>query len=203
MSRILPLTAATRHELPPPCVSCVFWQHDRVVTDERRKEAWSEGHSREHGAFGRVLSDADGFRGMIQYGPSAEFPRALALPAGPPDPRGALLTCVFLEGDDLVGTAERLVLEALADLKGRGLRAVEAFALGYPDDVPEEDRFVGHHTLFDRDFLAGLGFARVRARGQVSLMRLELGGLQPATGALARVMAALRPLAPSPDASPA
>ena len=203
MSRILPLTAATRHELPPPCVSCVFWQHDRIVTDERRKDAWSEAHAREHGAFGRVLSDDAGFRGMIQYGPSSEFPRALALPAGPPDPRGALVTCVFLEGDDPVGTAERLMLEALADLKGRGMRAVEAFALSYPDDVPVEDRFVGHHTLFDRDFLASLGFTRVRARGQVSLMRLELGGLQPGTSVLGRVAAALRPLPAEPDASPA
>ena len=64
------------------------------------------------------------------------------------------------------------------------------------------DRFVGHHTLFDRDFLASLGFTRVRARGQVSLMRLELGGLQPATGVLGRVAAALR-LPAEPDASPA
>ena len=107
------------------------------------------------------------------------------------------MTCVFLEGDDLVGTAERLMLEALADLKGRGMRAVEAFALSYPDDVPVEDRFIGHHTLFDRDFLASLGFTRVRARGQVSLMRLELGGLQPATSVLGRVAAALRPCPPS------
>ncbi|HMN97928.1 MAG TPA: hypothetical protein PKD59_00775 [Miltoncostaeaceae bacterium] len=192
MTRILPLTAATRHELPAPCVSCVFWQHDRIVTDEGRKEAWSKAQGGEHGSFGRVLSDDSGFRGMIQYGPSNRFPRALALPAGPPDPRGALVTCVFLEGDDPVGMGERLLLEALADLKGRGMRAVEAFALGYPDDVPIADRFVGHHTLFDRDFLAALGFARVRTRGQVSLMRLELGGLQPATGVLGRVAAALR-----------
>ena len=203
MTRILPLTPATRHELPAPCVSCVFWQHDRAITDERRKDAWSEAHAREHGPFGRVLHDDRGFRGMIQYGPSAAFPRALALPAGPPDPRGALVTCVFLEGDDPVGTAERLMLEALADLKGRGMRAVEAFALGYPDDVPVEDRFVGHHTLFDRDFLASLGFTRVRARGQVSLMRLELGGLQPGTSAIGRLVAALRPLPAPPDATPA
>jgi hypothetical protein len=202
VSRILPLTAATRHELPGPCVSCVFWQHDRAITDERRKDAWSSAPAREHGVFGRVLSDDSGFRGMIQYGPSSWFPRALALPAGPPDHRSSLVTCVFLEGDDPVGTAERLMLEALADLKGRGARAVEAFALSYLDDVPVADRFVGHHTLFDRDFLASLGFTRVRAQGQVSLMRLELGGLQPGMGILGRLAAALRPTA-EPDATPA
>ena len=117
-------------------MSCVFWQHDRIVTDERRKDAWSEALGREHGAFGRVLSDDAGFRGMIQYGPSSAFPARWRCRRGRPTPAAALVTCVFLEGDDLVGTAERLMLEALADLKGRGMRAVEAFALSYPDDVP-------------------------------------------------------------------
>ncbi len=201
MTRILPLTPATRHELPPPCVSCVFWQHDRAVTDERRKDAWTEAYAREHGPFGRMIHDADGFRGMIQYGPSSEFPRALALPAGPPDPRGALVTCVFLQGDDLVGTAERLLLEALADLKARGLPAVEAFSLNHAESVPVHDRFAGHHTLFDRDFLEGFGFTPVRTRSQVALMRLELGGLVAAPGLLERVTRLVRP--PAPDPAPA
>ena len=202
MSSIAPVTAASRHDLPPPCVSCVFWQHDRIVTDERRKDAWSEAFERTHGAFGRVLSDGGVFRGMIQYGPSAAFPRALALPAGPPDVRGALITCVFLEGDDPAGVSERLMLEALADVKARGMRAVEAFALSYPDSVAWEDRFVGHHTLFDREFLEGLGFTRVRIRGQVTLMRLELGGMVPGTGLLERAARLMRS-APAPDAAPA
>ena len=84
MSSVSPLTAGVRRSLPPPCVSCVFWQHDRIATDERRKEAWADAFGRRHGAFGRVLHDAGGFQGMVQYGPSGAFPRALGLPAGPP-----------------------------------------------------------------------------------------------------------------------
>jgi hypothetical protein len=181
VTSVSPLTAGVRRALPPPCVSCVFWQHDRITTDERRKEAWVEAFGCRHGAFGRVLHDADGSQGMVQYGPSGAFPRALGMPAGPPGRDAALVTCTFLEAADPAGACERLMLEALADLKARGFRAVEAFALRYPEEVGEQARFVGHHTLFDRDFLEGLGFLPVRSQSQVALMRIGLGGLVPGT----------------------
>jgi hypothetical protein len=191
VSRIAPLTAAGRADLPPPCVSCVFWQHDLLASDERRKAAWCQVQERRHGAFGRILHEDGRFRGMIQYGPSAAFPRAARLPAGPPGRDAALLTCTFLAGGDPAGVCERLVLEALADLKGRGTRAVEAFALRHADEVALDERFRGHHTLFDRAFLEGLGFGPVRAQGQVSLMRISLGGLIAAPGVADRARRAV------------
>lgn len=194
MSEISPVTAATRGTLPPPCVSCVFWQHDRLVTDERRKEAWADSTGRRHGSFGRVMREGATFRGMVQYGPAELFPRALALPAGPPGRDAALVTCTYLEGDDPEGVCERLLLEALADLKARDLAAVEAFAIGYPDEVPSHDRFLGHHTLFDRSFLEGLGFVAVRASGQVSLMRIDLRTLVPGPGLVSRAVRIARGL---------
>ncbi len=195
MSTISSVTAATRAALPPPCISCVFWQHDRLVTDERQKAAWAEAFGRRHGAFGRVLHDGPAFRGMVQFGPAEAFPRALALPAGPPSRGAALITCTFLEGDDAEGSSERLLLEALADLKGRGFVAVEAFGLTYADDVPAAERFLGHHTLFDRGFLEGLGFVPIRRRGDVALMRIDLRGLEPGPGLLARTARLVRGVA--------
>lgn len=204
MTRITPLTAATRGELPPPCISCTFWQHDRIVTDERRKGAWAEAVQRRHGGFGRVMTEGSRFRGMVQYGPSGLFPRALALAAGPPGRDAALVTCCYLEGDDPEGACERLLLGALADLKAQGIRAVEAFALRHDEATPSDDRFLGHHTLFDRDLLERLGFAAVRSTGPVALMRIEVGGLVPGRGALARAVRATRAaLAPEPPAAPA
>jgi ribosomal protein S18 acetylase RimI-like enzyme len=203
VSRIVPITSATRGQLPPPCVDCVFWQHDLQVSDERRKTAWIEAFERRHGAFARVIGTGDEFRGMIQYGPASAFPRAYALPAGPPDRDAALVTCVFIEGDDAPGTGERLLLEALADLKSRGARAVESFTLRYPESVPPEDRFLGHHTLLDRAFLEGLGFTVVRTRGQVSLMRLALGTLTPSAGLLDRMARLVRPEPAEPEPAPA
>jgi hypothetical protein len=197
VTSVVPLTSGARGSLPRPCASCVFWQHDRLVSDRRRRDAWAEAFERRHGAFGRVLHDG-GFQGMVQYGPAGAFPRALALPAGPPTRDAALVTCTFLEAADPAGACERLMLEALADLKARGFRAVEAFALRYPEEVGERDRFTGHHTLFDRDFLEGLGFSQVRGQGQVALMRLELGGLLPAPGLVERARRAVARAAPPP-----
>ena len=192
MSQITSVTASTRSALPPPCVSCVFWQHDRLVTDERHKAAWAESFGRRHGAFGRVLRDGPSFRGMVQFGPADAFPRALALPAGPPSRDAALVTCTFLEGEDPEGSCERLLLEALADLKARDAVAVEAFALTYDDDVPADERFLGHHTLFDRAFLEGLGFVALRSRGDVSLMRIDIGGLVQGPGLVSQAIRLLR-----------
>ncbi|MEZ0283939.1 MAG: hypothetical protein ACAH79_01735 [Thermoleophilia bacterium] len=198
MTTVSPLTAGARRGLPPPCVACVFWQHDRITTDERRKEAWADSFERRHGAFGRTLHDADGFQGMVQYGPAGAFPRALGLPAGPPGRDAALVTCTFLEARDPAGVCERLMLEALADLKARGYPAVEAFGLRYPEEVGEHARFVGHHTLFDRNFLEALGFTPVRSQGQVALMRIGLGGLVPGRGVAERARRAIGRAIPPP-----
>lgn len=157
------------------------------------------GVERAFGPWGRVVNDGADLRGMIQYGPANAFPRARVLPAGPPARTGALITCAYLEGDDRVGTFERLLLEALADLKARGLPTVDAFALRHADEVSLAERFTAHQTLFDRSYLQRFGFQPVRADGQVSLMRLDLGGLEPghAPGVLARLAARVRPAVPA------
>jgi hypothetical protein len=204
MSRVAPLTAASRPALPEPCVDCVFWQGLRGVSDSRRKDRWTRDTEHRFGAWGRILHEGSRYLGMMQYGPQGAFPRAQVLPAGPPTRDAALLTCVYLAGDDPGGACERLLLEALADLKSRGVAAAEAFALRYPDEVPLSDRFLGHHTLFDRTFLTRFGFSPVRSAGQVSLMRLAIGGLAPARAAVAHAaLAHLRPAEAEPEPEPA
>jgi hypothetical protein len=203
MSHVMHLTAAGRHRLPDCCVDCVFWQTLRGTTDRERKERWARAAESLHGSWGRMLYDGSRFRGMVQYGPAGAFPRSQVLPAGPPDRRSALITCTFLIDEDPAGTCERLVLEALADLKAKRVPAVDAFALRYPDEVGLSDRFVGHHTLLDRTFLLRLGFSTVRAAGQVSLMRLELGGLVSASDRVRAAVGRLRPAVGGGEPTPA
>ncbi len=50
------------------------------------------------------------------------------------------------------------------------------------------DRFLGHHTLFDRTFLEDLGFVMVRASGRVGLMRIDLRTLVPGPGVVSRAV---------------
>jgi hypothetical protein len=189
VSRILAVTDAVAGQLPECCGDCVFWQRTRVPTNAPIKRRWARRTARRFGPWGRVLHEHGTFRGMIQYGPRSLFPRTRIMPAGPASADAAVVTCVYLGEVERAGMCERLFLEALADLQGRGLVAVEAFAINYPDDVPTEDRFGAHHTLFDRTFLEHLGFASIRSAGQVALMRLDLA--EPGAASRRRVARAV------------
>ena len=180
LPNVVALTGAIRHELPTCCTHCVFWQTLTSATDVRRKDRWVRAFEDRHGAWGRALFDADTFRGLLQYGPASAFPRSRSLPAGPPDPDGVLLTCSYLSAGDPAGALERLLLEALADVKTRSFTTVDAFAVGDDETPLADDDLIGHHTLFHRPALMRMGFREERTRGPVTLMRLELRGLQSA-----------------------
>lgn len=196
--RPVAVTSAVRAGLPSPCVDCVFWQHRAgAVSDARRKDRWVRRAEAQWGAWGRVLRTDGRVEGMVQYGDAELFPRARRLPAGPPSRDAALITCVYLGGEDPAGVFERLALECLADLKARGAAAVEAFAARSSGGPPPP----GHQTLLDRELLEGLGFTARRERGSIALMRLRLGGLvdDPAgQGLLARLGWLAAPAHPAP-----
>ena len=198
--RPAPLTRASVGDLPACCTDCVFWQTLRGDADSKRRAAWADRTERDFGPWGRVLADGDTVHGVMQYGPSGAFPRAKVLPAGPPSRDAALVTCAYVSGPDAAEAIERLLLEALADIKGRGMTAIELFAMRYPDEVDPSERAHLNHTLFDMEMLDRLGFRPVRRKGQVSLMRLELGGLVP--GLAERAKAAIGDLRPLPGRTP-
>ena len=52
------------------------------------------------GPWGRVLTEQGEFRGMIQYGARAMFPRSRIMPAGPASADAAIVTCVYLAAVD-------------------------------------------------------------------------------------------------------
>jgi hypothetical protein len=172
VTRVAALTDAERDALPACCVDCTFWQSQRASTSVDGKARWVAAFEEAHGAWGRILLDGDELLGMLQYGPASAFPRARTLPTGAPHADGALITCAFLDDADPAGALERLLLEALADLKSRNVPSVDAFAT-----AREKGAERGHHTLLDRTLLERLGFAPVRSRGDVTLMRLALRGI--------------------------
>lgn len=172
----------------------MFWQTLRGGSDEGERDRWAHRTERTFGPWGRMLRDGKSVVGVMQYGPSTAFPRAQVLPAGPPDRDAALITCAYVTGDDPSGSVERLVLEALADIKGRGMNAIETFAMRYPGEVPAAERAALNHTLFDLSMLERLGFRAVRTRGQVSLMRLELGAIAHGIADAASALGDLRPV---------
>ena len=192
MTRVSGLTGATLEQAPSVCHGCVWWQS----RGGRRasKERWRERAEDEWGAWGALYHDDDGrLLGSIQYGRSDLFSRAWELPAGPPSDDAVLVTCVYLVTESAPWVEQSLFLTAIGDARDKGARALEAFAYRYPEGESTYERFIVHRTVFPRDFLADFGFRTVRAQGQVELVRLDLGGLQPvAEGRRARALRVLK-----------
>ena len=104
----------------------------------------------------------------------------LARPTCPPGrPPTTPCSCAYLRGGAPVFVEQSLFLAAIGEARDKGARALEAFAYRYPSGESTYERFLVHRTVFPRDFLEDFGFVTLRALGNVELMRLELGGLQP------------------------
>jgi hypothetical protein len=179
-TRLRGLTGATLPSAPTVCHDCVFWQSRAGRRTAKRK--WIERAEDDWGAWGTMYVDDDGrMLGSMQYGPSELFPRADDLPAGPPSEDAALITCAYLVEGSAQWVMQSLFLAAIADVRERGERALEAFGYRYVEGESTEERFLVHRTVFPSDFLADFGFGTVRRLGRVELARLELGGLEFAT----------------------
>jgi hypothetical protein len=177
-TRVAGLTGATLATAPTVCHECVWWQSRGARAAD--KERWIQKTEEEWGAWGTVYYDENGrLLGSMQYGPSASFPRAAELPAGPPSEDAVLVTCAYLVEGAALWVMQSLLLAAIGDARERGAGALEAFAYGYAEGESSYERFFVHRTVFPADFLSDFGFRVVRADGRVQLGRLELGGLQP------------------------
>jgi hypothetical protein len=177
-TRLRGLTGATLPTVPAVCHDCVWWQSR--PGKRTSKHRWIERAEDDWGAWGTIYVDDDGrVLGSMQYGPSELFPRAEDLPAGPPSEDAVLITCAYLVEGSAQWVMQSLFLSAIADVKERGGRALEAFAYHYAEGESAEERFLVHRTIFPADFLADFGFRTVRRAGRVELARLELGGLEP------------------------
>jgi hypothetical protein len=173
-----PVTAASVTEAPPPCVDCVFWQTRASRATDKRK--WAEKIEDEWGAWGTLYyAEGNRLHGFIQYGPASHYPRAQELPAGPPSDDAVLITCAYLVELSTPWVMQSLFLSVIAEVRDRGVKAIETFGYRYPEGEEPYERFFVHRTIFPSDFLADFGFYPVRWEGRVALGRLELGGLQP------------------------
>jgi hypothetical protein len=178
VTRIAGLTGATLETAPSVCHECVWWQTRNGRNADKNR--WIREAEEDWGAWGTVYYDDDGrLLGSMQHGPAQLFPRAAALPAGPPSDDSVLVTCAYLTDATRPWVMQSLFLTVIGDARDRGAKALEAFAYRYPEGESNFERFHVHRTIFPSDFLADFGFLTVRSQGRVELARLELGGLQP------------------------
>jgi hypothetical protein len=198
-TRLSGLTGATIDRAPSVCQDCVWWQSRSGRTTDKRR--WAERAEDDWGAWGMIYEDEHGrILGSMQCGPTAFFPRAAELPAGPPSADAVLVTCAYLVDPASQWVMQSLFLAAIGEARDKGARALETFGYRYPEGESNYERFLVHRTVFPRDFLSDFGFLTVRSQGRAELCRLELGGLQPvAEGKRAKVLRLVKDaFAPAP-----
>lgn len=200
MARVDHLTGATIADAPPPCRECMWWQ-SRPGRQPPERRRFIDDVEADFGPWGKIYRDDGGITGLIQYGPSEQFPRAAVLPAGPPSRDAVLVTCAYLTEAHSPWVLQSLMLAAIGECKDRGIPAIEAFGYRYPADESFEARFLLHRTIFPHDFLRDFGFQPRRAAGRIELMRLDLRGIElaPESSMLERLKARLTvvPAAPA------
>lgn len=195
------LTGATVADAPPPCRQCMWWQ-TRPGREPAERRRWIESAEEEFGPWGKVYRDGGRVIGLVQYGPAEEFPRAQAMPAGPPSRDAAIITCAYLIEAGSPWALQSLILAAIGECRDRGLAALEAYAYRYAPDAGFPERFVRHRTIFPSDFLRDFGFHPRRTAGRIELMRLDLRAIVPAPEPtlLERLRSRLSVTDPSPAA---
>ena len=114
------LTGATVADAPPPCRECMWWQ-TRPGRDPAERRRWIESAEAEFGPWGKVYRDGGRVIGLVQYGPADAFPRAQAMPAGPPSRDAAIITCAYLIEAGSPWALQSLILAAIGECRDRGL----------------------------------------------------------------------------------
>lgn len=153
---ITPLELDGFDSLPLHTRRCVFWEVDpEAVSDtlddaftgslggfesEFDKEAWISGLLLEWGSCCQVATEPTTGRivGTAFYAPPGRVPRAKRFPTAPVGPDAVLLTKINTEPG--FGEAAPLLLDAvIADVVGRGVRAIEAFGYTSSDEELAKD----------------------------------------------------------------
>ncbi|CAM2774813.1 GNAT family N-acetyltransferase [Saccharomonospora xinjiangensis] len=179
MSRhLVGVTLDNLEQLPRKCRRCVYWevaphlkeQAEEFGETEVEKEAWVSSVLLEWGSCGRIIYSGDIPVGFVLYAPPNAVPRANAFPTSPASPDAVLLTAFHVLPEFRgSGLGRALVQAVVADLTGRGVRAVESFGDAAPGSADDE-----HVCVVPAAFLRSVGFKTVRPHPRWPRLRLEL-----------------------------
>lgn len=153
--------------------------------------------NQEIGFWGKMATGDDELLGFIQFGPAGLFSRAEDI-AGKEIRSSFLLTCSHVSVEGVDSIRKSLLMAALAELQEMDVAQLDAFCAG--------KEVSGDCRLFDRKFLGDCGFYPMRDIGDLTVMRLELGGADPGRGSREKSGRRLldrfkhTPAAPSPAA---
>lgn len=167
---------------------CVYWQTDGDLAElsdaigdpEFEKEAWISRVSLEWGVCGQEVTNDGRPAAAAFYSPPAMVPRAEAFPTFPVGPDAVLLAGLIEEPGSPGGILTTLLDEVVEDLRGRGIKALEAFgftagqASGGTDAVGSRDNCGAPLCVTETGFLVEYGFTIVADHETHPRLRLEI-----------------------------
>jgi GNAT superfamily N-acetyltransferase len=176
--RLVNLTLDNLGDLPTRCRSCVFWELDPVAGKQAHetggtdleKEAWLSDTLLEWGSCGKLVYVDGRPAGYALFAPPSYIPRSLAFATSPASPDAVLLmTARLLPEFAGRGLGRVLVQGVVADVAGRGLKAIEAFGT---HDGPSNR--AGRACVLPAEYLLAVGFKTVRPHPHHPRMRLDV-----------------------------
>lgn len=142
---IIDLSESNVGDIPEICRRCIYWsfpeEFDRLRTDvknrnvlETRKKQWILETTKEFGTCGKILYQNNKPVGYAEYGPSDRFPNIGAYkfqPIGKIEDGVVFISCLYIADKDLRGRGlgKKLLSSIVDDLRIRGFRAIETYAL--------------------------------------------------------------------------
>ncbi|SLM13598.1 GCN5-related N-acetyltransferase [uncultured spirochete] len=160
---------------PFSCKYCLYWEFPGESTGPieqskdkaiRMKTAWLQRTNEHFGNCGKIAYVDGVAEGYAHYAPPGFFPRVAEYQAGPPSQEAVLISCLFIPRHRFrkLGLGSQLLDNVLAELKQRGIGAVETFARKGKADNPS-----GPAEFYFRN-----GFRIYRDDAEYPLLRLVL-----------------------------
>jgi len=159
---------------PESCRYCLYWEFprdwNRLQSDQgdclKRKAAWIKTLAEGFGPAGKVIYIEEQCIGYCQYAPVEYLPAGKEHPTGAVSQDAVLLSCLFIADARFrkKGLGTRLLKAACAELKTKGVKAIETFGRkGNPENPsgPVE-------------FYLKAGFRIMKDDAEYPLLRLEL-----------------------------
>lgn len=139
------ITESNLKDIPETCSYCIYWSFPKefertkpelskrkqeLITKKRR---WILQTLKEIGSCGKILYHHNMPVGYAEYGPPNRFPQIneyKSQPVGKIENGVVFLSCLYIADENLrrKGLGEKLLNSIIADLKGRGFKAIETYA---------------------------------------------------------------------------
>jgi len=139
------LSESNLNDIPGICRRCIYWsfpeEFDKLKTDvknrevlEAKKKQWILETTKEFGTCGKILYQNNKPVGYAEYGPSDRFPNIKAYkfkPIGRIEDGVVFISCLYIADRDLRGRGlgKKLLSSIVDDLRNRGFKAIETYAL--------------------------------------------------------------------------